>query len=398
MSPSIFQLQAIGIHDAYLTKNPEINIFKYSYYRHVNFATDIVELNLNSTAEFGQRSSFDIPKRGHLLSKLYLNVKLPVLNVINGTYSSWIDTIGYGIFSGPIELQIGGVIVDRLYPEFLNVWDDLTNNGKTFGKNLMLLKSDAYVSNQYNARKVVDLMIPLDFWFTKKYNMALPLLSMQQQDIKVNFKFKNFSECVNYDGDEPPYAGIISSTVYAEYIYLDDIILKQFTKQKHQFLIEQVQYNGDETISASTSIYNSSLKFIYPCKEIVFFAVETENINTNNSFSYSKRLDNSALITKASLLLDGKYRFENLPEFFYRTFYPDSVHSVIPIKHIYTMPFCVKPEDNQPTGSINLSRFNDITLALKLCDNNPSMKLYTFAISYNILTIDNGLLVLEYPL
>jgi hypothetical protein len=398
MSPSIFQLQALGIQDVYLTKDPQINIFKYNYYRYVNFATDTVKLDFNSSLTFGQKSTCEIPKRGHLLSKLYLHIRLPKIVFSTGDYASWSDTIGYGIFSDAIELQIGGVTVDRLYPQFMDAWDELTNNNKQIGKNFMLLKSDTYVSNIQNASKDVDLVIPLDFWFTKRYNMALPLLSMFKQDIKINFKLRNFSDCINYDGDLPPHHDIITSNIYAEYIFLDDIILKKFQEQKHQYVIEQVQYNGDEIIANSINIYNSDLKFSHPCKEIVFFAVETDNINTNNYFSYSNKEDDSPLIEEASLLLDGKYRFDHLPEFYYRTIFPDSVHSVIPMKYVYSMPFCIRPEDNQPTGSLNMSRFNDITLALKLCQNNPQMKLFVFAVSYNILTIENGSVVLEFVL
>lgn len=398
MSPSIFQLQALGIQDVYLTKDPQINIFKYNYYRYVNFAADTVKLNLNSAASFGQKVTCDVPKRGHLLSKMYLHLKLPKINFSTGTYACWSDTIGYGIFSDPIELQIGGVVVERLYPQFMNAWDELTNNNKQLGKNFMLLKSDTYVANYTNAEKTVDLIIPLDFWFTKRYNSALPLLSMTQQDIKVNFRLKRFLECVNYDGDEPEAVDIIESNIYAEYIFLDDVILKQFQAQKHQYIIEQVQYNGDEIVNPSSGVHNSDLKFSHPVKELVFFAVETNNLDTNNTFSYSKSSDDLPLIEEASLLLDGKYRFERLPEFYYRTIFPDSVHSVIPMKYIYCMPFSLRPEDNQPTGSLNMSRFNDITLALRLCQSNPQMKLFVFALSYNVVIIENGVLTMEFVL
>lgn len=396
MSPSIFQLQALGMQDVYLTQDPQINIFKYNYYRYVNFATDTAKLNFNTSVNFTQKSSCVIPKRGHLLSKLHLHISLPILEKTSGKYACWSDTLGYGIFDGPIELQIGGVVVDRLYPQFLDAWDELTNNND-LGKNFMILKSDTFVSNFQNASKVVNLVIPLEFWFTKKYNMALPLLSIFDQDIKVVFKLRSFSECINYDGLTPPNeVDIIRSELYAEYIFLDDVILKQFQFQKHQFLIEQVQYNGDEMIQSLTNNYNSDLKFNYPCKELVFFSVDTNNLNTNNYFSYSNSLDETPLIQEASLLLDGKYRFDKLPEFYYRTIFPDNVHSVIPMKYIYVMPFCLRPEDNQPTGSLNMSMFNDITLALKLSNNNPSVKLYVFAISYNIVTIENGVLNLEF--
>lgn len=357
-----------------------------------------MKLDFNSAAAFGQKSTCEIPKRGHLLSKLYLHIRLPKMTFTSGTYASWSDTIGYAIFSDPIELQIGGVIVDRLYPQFMNAWDSLTRDSNDMGRNLMLLKSDTFVSNYTNGDQIVDLVIPLDFWFTKRYNCALPLLSIFQQDIKINFKLRKFNECVNFDGFEPAPRDIITSSIYAEYIFLDDVILKQFQAQKHQYVIEQVQYNGDEIISAMNNVYNSDLKFSHPVKELVFFAVEDTNIQTNNYFSYSKRSDDRPLIEEASLLLDGRYRFERLPEFYYRTIFPNNVHSRVPLAYIYTMPFCLRPEDNQPTGSLNMSRFSDITLALRLCKDNPTMRLFVFAVSYNIVTIENGTMIIEFVL
>lgn len=396
MSPSILQLQALGIQDTYLTKTPEINIFKYHYYRYVNFATDILKLPLNDIATFGKKTTCDIPKRGHLLSKLYLHLKLPKLNKTSGTYLSWSDALGYSIFSDPIELEVGGVIIDKLYPQFLNAWDDLSNSSKQFGRNLMTLKSDVYSSVKYNAQKEVDLIIPLEFWFTKQYSSALPLLSMFNQDIRLNFKFRNFSECVNYDGSNPNAVSIISSQILAEYIFLDDVIAKDFQRQKHTYIIEQVQYHGDEVIPENYTTYNSTLKFNNPCKELIFFCVEKQNIENNNHFNYSKSSNEESLITEASLLLDGKLRFDSLPECYYRSIFPDCIHSNIPMKYIYIMPFSLKPEDNQPTGSLNMSRFNDVVLSLKLPPGNLDCMLYVFAISYNVLIIENGTLTLEW--
>ena len=44
MSPGLLQLQSVGEQDVFLTQSPQINIFKYSYYRYVNFATEVVEI------------------------------------------------------------------------------------------------------------------------------------------------------------------------------------------------------------------------------------------------------------------------------------------------------------------------------------------------------------------
>ena len=75
MSPSLLQLQATGLEDVYLTQDPQINIFKYNYYRYVNFATETIKLETNIISNFGKKMTCEIPKRGHLLSKLHLHIK-----------------------------------------------------------------------------------------------------------------------------------------------------------------------------------------------------------------------------------------------------------------------------------------------------------------------------------
>lgn len=396
MPPSILSLQARGIQDVYLTKEPEMNVFQYHYFRYVNFANDIYKLHLNDQAAFNTKTQIVIPKKGHLLSKLNLHLRLPRLIKQDGTYVCWTDTLGYAIFNAPIELLIGGVIVDRIYPVGLDILDELSKQND--GHNRMILKSDNYRSNIYNAEKEVNLMIPLDFWFTKHYSYALPLLSMLNQDIQLNFSFADFSDVINYDGtSNPSRVEILESNLYAEYIMLDDIILDQFQKQTHQYIIPQMVYNGDDIVPANQAIFSTKLNFQNPCKELIFCCVDTNSISNNNYFNYSRYADELPLISQATLLLDGKHRYDNyMPENIFRDFFPNIVHSVVPTKHLYVMPFALKPEDDQPTGSINLGRFDEVLLSLKMTPNNPACKLYVFGILYNVLTISNGVATFEW--
>ena len=394
MGLAFLQLISRGIEDLELTKNPEINIFQYKYFRYVNFATETVRQNLNETVAFGKKKiSVDINKNGHLLSKMYLNIKLPVLVLVDGTYACWADTLGYAIFSKPIELVIGGVIVDRLYGTGLDMMDELKK--KIDGKNLMILKSDIYRAAFFNSKKVIDLMIPLDFWFTKDYSLALPLIAMTSQDISLNFYFRDFNEVINYDGTIGTYpVSILESYIYTEYIFLDESILDIYQNQNFKYVIEQMVYNGDENIPENQTLFQADIYFKNSCKELLFACIDKNNIDNNNYFNYSKRYNGEALITEASLLLNGKHRFDNfLPEYVFRQYFPNNVHSAIPNKHMYCIPFSIKPEDaTQPTGSINLSRFDSVTLALKLNPGNPECQLHIYGIVHNIVFINNGIL------
>ena len=399
MTGAILQLQTQGIENILLTQEPDINIFKYTFYKYINFSTDIVQLNLTEVATFGRSASCVIAKKGHLLSKLYLEIVLPPLEKVNGTYLSWVDTIGYNIFNEPIELLIDGVVVDRLYPVFLDIWDELSiEKSKREGRNLMILKSDIFRSNIYNAGKQNTLMIPLEFWFTKQYSMALPLLSLWTNDIKINFSFRPFAECVNYDGTIlPPVTScqIIDSNVYAEYIWIDNPFIEMFQTNEHFYVINQSEYHGNEIIESGVLNYTTHLKFSNPSKELFVTCASVNNVINNNYFNYS-RVDNDPFISNISMYLDGTLRFDNLPEFYYRCMFPDSIHTCIPDKYIYTMPFSLKPEENQPTGCLTMSRFTDITLNFSLNKNNPAVYLYIFSLMYNFLTIKNGRLYFQY--
>jgi hypothetical protein len=398
MVAGTLQLQARGIQDVYLTKDPEINVFQYQYFRYVNFANDLYKLPLHDPARFNSKTHVVIPKKGHLLSKLYLHLKLPRMVKTDGTYVCWSDAIGYSIFNNPIELQIGGVVVDKLYPVCMDILDELSTASNKLGHDRMIMKSDTWVSAIHNSDKEINLMIPLNFWFTKHYSMALPLLSMTSQEIQINFSFADFNKVINFDGlAAPPRVDILDSNIFAEYIMLDDIVLDQFQRQKHQYVISQMVYNGDDNIPAGKNLFNTKLNFNNPCKEVLFCCVDKNNFDNNNYFNYSRLSDEDTLIKEASLLLDGKHRYDNLlPEFIFRDYFPNIVHSVVPTKHFYVMPFALKPEDDQPTGSLNMSRFDEILLSLKMNDNNPECKLYVFGIMYNIITVQGGILSFEW--
>lgn len=401
------QLIAVGKEDVYLTVNPQVNIFQYRYYRYINYANELLNIPLNNSATFGGQTYVKIPKTGgHLLSKIYLHIKLPALVSSEPLrYVSWSDTLGYSLFSRPIELQIGGIIVDKLYPVCMDMIDELSKKVKQEGYNQMILRGDMYRDSIYNASQEVDLMIPLSFWFTRDYIMSLPLLCMNHnsQDIQINFYFNEFKDVINYNtSTEPDSKEIISSDVYVEYIILDQIIVEKYQKEKQQYVITQMVYNGDEIITSGKNLYSTTLDFFHPSQEIIFACVDENNIENNCYFNYGRRSDNLPLISDIKLLLDGNNRYDitYLPEFIFRQFFPYNVHSVVPTKYMYIMPFAINPDDTmnkgQPTGSVNLGRYDEVTLSLQMNSNNPSCRLYIYSIALNIITFENGVLTFEW--
>jgi len=74
-----------------------------------------------------------------------------------------------------------------------------------------------------------------------------------------------------------------------------------------------------------------------------------------------------------------------------RFYQPIQYHTSIPNNYIYSYSFSLNPEDYQPSGSCNFSRFDSKQLQIEFADNIPHSELKVFAVSYNILRITQGL-------
>ena len=392
MVASVLQLYSKGLEDVYLTQTPDINIFKYMYKKYVNFATELVRLTFNDYVDFGKTTSCDVPKRGNLLTNLFLRIRLPRLVCDSGTFLSWCDNVGYAMFQEGISLEIGGLLVDTFYPEFWDIYECFMNSDNNSGSNLMTLKSDSYISTRYNATRENDLVIPLRFWFTRDYKLGLPIGAMPNQSIKLKFKFKHFEDCINYDGLEPSDYSFKEAEIFAEYVYLDETVLTDFYTTPYEYIGQRVLYNGKEHINANASDHSIQLLFNGPCKELVFSCIETNSISNNDHFNYSNLTTDSNLIQEIGFSIEGSERIKYTPEVFFRLGYPFMVHQNVPLKYVYTLPFSIKPAVSQPSGSLSFSSFSSLSLNIKMVPQNPECILRIFGVFYSRITIKNGVL------
>jgi len=64
------------------------------------------------------------------------------------------------------------------------------------------------------------------------------------------------------------------ASILIDYVYLDSVERRRFAQVGHEYLIEQVQFTGDETITgnakSSNIQYKSKLGFNHPCKELIW--------------------------------------------------------------------------------------------------------------------------------
>jgi hypothetical protein len=92
MSGGIVQIAVYGSQDLFLTGTPQITFFKTVYRRHTNFAIESIRQDFLGDSDFGKEVSCVVDKLGDLLSKCYLEIILPKIELTkNPAY--WNNTL-----------------------------------------------------------------------------------------------------------------------------------------------------------------------------------------------------------------------------------------------------------------------------------------------------------------
>jgi hypothetical protein len=91
--------------------------------------------------------------------------------------------------------------------------------------------------------------------------------------VRINVEFEQWINCCFYQQTNAtaPATSIQSLTaasLYIDYVYLDTEERRRFAQQTHEYLIEQLQYTGAESITSSSN--KIQLNFNHPVKELIW--------------------------------------------------------------------------------------------------------------------------------
>ena len=333
MGGGLLQLVAYGAQDAYLSGNPQITFWKGLFKRHTNFAMEPFRINLTGQAAWGAKHSALIGRHADLLYSTYLEVVMPT-----GVFNNDQGRLGYNLLKY-VELDIGGQMIDRLYGEWLYLWDalssDLTTSKKlwnivgggpnaTVGGTATVVQaysdsvfvatgasagitgsgvngavsafgtiattltytepSSCTLTSQGHASLPNVLYVPLNFFYTRNPGAALPLIALQYHEVKLNIEWNDAQFIAGNFNNAKTLKQPVQAAVYIDYIYLDTEERRRMAQNSHEYLIEQTQYNEDKGISS----YNNriDLTFNHPVKELVWVVQPTSYTNCSNSKTF----------------------------------------------------------------------------------------------------------------
>ena len=189
------------------------------------------------------------------------------------------------------------------------------------------------------------LYVPLQFWFCRNPGLAIPLIALQYHEVKINLEFNTLDQCLwavevngfglpannnncqfgNGAGKAPKFglqntgtigdqqaktnaansalgnvAGgqvtvpgradraynsccLVSASLFIDYVFLDTDERRRMAQNPHEYLIEQLQFTGDESIGSTSN--KIKLNFNHPCKELVWVVQPDAHVDYCSSFT-----------------------------------------------------------------------------------------------------------------
>lgn len=407
-SAARIQLISRGAQDVYLTGTPRVFLFRAVYHRHTNFAIETVEQTfLDRRPSWGGRAVVRLSNHGDLLHSIVVRATVPQLptgHYVNGFMHALLEEC---------TLWIGGQRVHTVRGDWLEVQDELTTSSKkrvgyghVVGKHY--LPTNGMPDDQFaregkptyrthmGSLRDVTFFLPIRFYI-RNTEWALPLVALRYHPVDISFSFRPFHEVVTHPTSIPTPPAEASLDVHSVVVYLDATERARFAdvRARHTYLIEQTQHASFLSESRLPSVathVDLVLPFQNPVKELVWTVRPEES---RLLFDYGEHGSSDERVVRAQLFLDYELWVDQ-PGKYFRTWVPFQKHTRIPTRHVYAYAFALRPEDADPTGTLNFSRYAHCVLRLWLAPVSSSTRanrwvVNVYAVSFNRLTVTEGM-------
>ena len=292
MAGGLMQLVAYGAQDVYLTGQPKVTFFQAVYKRHTNFAMENIQQTVNGTPSNGGRVSVTIARNGDLVGDMYIRLQPTQTSYSNLTSTNsnfdmnWVAERAIA----DIELTIGGQRIDKHYQTWWRLYAELflsESEKINYGK---MTSSPSPISDTANPNSVY---LPLLFFFNRNPGLYLPLIALQYHEVRLDFDLTSYF--TSYFGTSAPVF-----EVWANYVYLDTEERRRFAQKGHEYLIEQVQHTGGDSITlagtpgatTSPTAQTIRLSFNHPVKELIWCYTNTSSTAYNSMWNFSTSASN----------------------------------------------------------------------------------------------------------
>lgn len=424
----------------------------------VECSMNYLKSSINTKPLFGSSIDIIVPSEGNFLSDMALHIQLSSLNPHNiNDKVRYVDFLGHRLIK-KIQLVINNNIIDEYTGEFYNAYYNvflpenkkrawLSCIGQETPVEAILIQdpiNDNYrekrmIYSGYQTLKsshdVIDLYIPLVFWFNiNKKEALLNNFPFGRIVLKVEFEeINNLVSCLDVENDiyhERFITPVFNECeLYSNHIYINndiqDLFISKlgFTLIRTHLQIKKILNKNNDDVSLASELkypiedlciyarpninesgidslnlwHKNSIQVLRNIKvPIIFNSNNTDQLGINNITYY----EDTPLFNSFRFSIDTTSIYGGNPPLFYQSYVPLVSGKTINSNNnnIYYLSFNLYPKKFQPSSYINMSRSRNIAFeySSNLLEAWSPVNLYIHATAINFLVYNNNTAMLNF--
>jgi hypothetical protein len=386
-------LKAIGMQDTHLlSKDPEDSFFNYkpethSQFRKYHRARNVINNGNIAGWPFAQtiKVQFNPTNMGDLLSNMWLSVTMPGLT--DGNYS---DQLGRHLLKS-VTMFVDDIEVEKIHDDWGVIYDELYLEVSEKVANRFLVNRnigfDESSRNETYARSSSDIVVPLHFFFSRKYasdehssnkpnRPYFPVCAIYRQKIEFELEFHQQTFFTNTTDT----LSLQSFNLITEEISVSPEERKYLANERQTLVTDVVKRHSSAVSERGNHILVNNLVPNIPVKCIHWFlrntdfevendAIGASDVNEQrlyqNRFNFSSNVSFDdqqtffdPIMKSASFYINGN-KLPNVTKTdhtYYKYFIPFRTRLARPIRNIYTYSFSMNPINVEPSGSLDFSQ------------------------------------------
>jgi Major capsid protein N-terminus/Large eukaryotic DNA virus major capsid protein len=207
MVSSLLKVLSSGIQNERLYTSLTLLPFIKVWYKVSRFTTQWSRIEFNSEPDFGKTIYAQIPRKGHIVTRLFLvstlpDIKTPQMNAIDiaktivRPHFGWTNSTGHALCEGA-TLDIGGTRMEQLDSRLLEILDEFNTPIEKVSVVNRLIKRLDQKFNETAIGGIIDpttnvrVVVPLPFWFARgDAACALPIDAILTDEVRVGITFR----------------------------------------------------------------------------------------------------------------------------------------------------------------------------------------------------------------
>ena len=442
-------LKAIGKQDTHLlSKDPEDSFFNYkndkihSDFRKYHRSRKVINPGAITGWPFGQtiKVQFNPQNMGDLLSNMWLSVTMPGISTPNNT--NYADQLGRHILKS-VTMVVDELEVETIHDDWGILYDELyLEMSEKVANRFLINRNIGYDDSTLAGFKDLaefsaDLMIPLHFFFSRKYasdeyssnkpnRPYFPVCAVHRQTIEFVLEFHEKT----FFTDTSDTISLPEFQLVTEEITVNPEERQYLATERQTFITDIVRRHPSIISTPNEDIIRNNLVPNIPVKCIHWFLRNTDfeivddpsgghasqerkfyqnrfNFSSNVNFDEVQTFFNP-IMDEASFYINGN-RLPNVSKTnhnYYKYLIPFRNRLARPIRNIYTYSFSMNPINVDPSGNLDFSQIKSdktsievkldtsATSLVNIASNTYSLNMYYTG--YQTYVFEKGFMSLAY--